>query len=193
MAGAGRTRRGVTSRAAATLALTTLAVLAAGCSLEESGVRSAEADSVDADLVDDCVELVKYQAYVGDARGRAVWERAGSSEDGLRTECQSMGAADPAVLIRMSREYAQLEEFFDDVAEAEEAADAATTEPTIEKPAPGCHPNYGGCVPIAEDVDCWDAGDGPEYVAVAVLVFGSDVYDLDPDEDGLACEATERG
>jgi len=192
MAGVGRTPRGVTSRARIA-ALATLAVLVAGCSLEDTGVRSAEADSVDADLVDDCVELVKYQAYVGDARGTTVWERAGSTEDGLRAECESMGAADPAVLLQMSREYGQLEEFFDDVAEAEEADDAATPEPTVETPAPGCHPNYGGCVPIAEDVDCWGSGDGPEYVAVAVLVFGSDVYDLDPDEDGLACEATERG
>jgi hypothetical protein len=34
-----------------------------------------------------------------------------------------------------------------------------------------CHPNYGGCVPIASDVDCaGGSGDGPAYV------------------DGVACE-----
>jgi hypothetical protein len=28
-----------------------------------------------------------------------------------------------------------------------------------------CHPNYGGCVPIASDVDCaGGSGDGPAYV-----------------------------
>ena len=93
----------------------------------------------------------------------------------------------------MSAEFAQLEEFFDEIAAADAAEDAATTEPTVETPAPGCHPNYGSCVPIAADVDCLGRGDGPEYLALAVLVFGKDVYDIDPDEDGLACEAHERG
>ncbi|WP_350279146.1 G5 domain-containing protein [Kribbella sp. HUAS MG21] len=53
----------------------------------------------------------------------------------------------------------------------------------------GCDPNYSGCVPIASDVDCsGGSGNGPEYVAGPVRVIGSDVYRLDSDDDGIACE-----
>jgi DUF971 family protein len=52
----------------------------------------------------------------------------------------------------------------------------------------GCDPNYSGCVPIAPDVDCeGGSGDGPAYTGV-VTVTGSDIYDLDSDSDGTACE-----
>jgi hypothetical protein len=54
----------------------------------------------------------------------------------------------------------------------------------------GCDPNYsGGCVPIASDVDCsGGSGNGPAYVRGPVTVVGSDIYDLDRDNDGLGCE-----
>lgn len=53
-----------------------------------------------------------------------------------------------------------------------------------------CHPSYeGACVPIASDVDCAGGrGNGPEYVQGPVYVVGPDVYDLDRDGDGIACE-----
>jgi hypothetical protein len=52
----------------------------------------------------------------------------------------------------------------------------------------GCHPSYGGCVPFASDVDCaGGSGNGSEYTG-AVAVVGPDVYDLDRDGDGYACE-----
>ena len=53
-----------------------------------------------------------------------------------------------------------------------------------------CHPNYtGACVPIASDVDCaGGSGDGPAYVKGPVYVVGKDVYKLDRDGDGIACE-----
>ncbi|RJL31838.1 hypothetical protein D5H75_18365 [Bailinhaonella thermotolerans] len=56
--------------------------------------------------------------------------------------------------------------------------------------APRCHPNYGGaCVPIASDVDCaGGGGNGPAYVSGPVRVIGEDVYDLDRDGDGIACD-----
>lgn len=59
------------------------------------------------------------------------------------------------------------------------------------EPASSCDPNYtGACVPIASDVDCGGgSGDGPEYVYVPVTVTGSDVYDLDNDGDGIACDS----
>ncbi|NQX28846.1 G5 domain-containing protein [Microbacteriaceae bacterium VKM Ac-2854] len=54
----------------------------------------------------------------------------------------------------------------------------------------GCDSNYSGaCVPIASDVDCaGGSGNGPAYVSGPVTVVGSDVYDLDRDGDGIACD-----
>lgn len=56
--------------------------------------------------------------------------------------------------------------------------------------AAGCDPNYGGvCVPVASDVDCaGGSGNGPAYVRGPVYVIGSDIYGLDRDGDGVACE-----
>ncbi|MEK8108021.1 G5 domain-containing protein [Micromonospora sp. M12] len=52
-----------------------------------------------------------------------------------------------------------------------------------------CDPNYTPCVPIASDVDCaGGSGNGPAYVRGPVQVVGSDVYDLDRDGDGTACD-----
>lgn len=76
-----------------------------------------------------------------------------------------------------------------------------TTEPVTEvtangtyvtppKSAPSCDPNYSGaCVPVASDVDCGGgSGDGPAYLYGTATVVGSDIYGLDRDRDGLACE-----
>ncbi|WP_217178856.1 G5 domain-containing protein [Streptomyces sp. AC495_CC817] len=54
----------------------------------------------------------------------------------------------------------------------------------------GCDPNYtGACVPIASDVDCaGGSGNGPAYVQGPVRIVGSDIYDLDRDGDGIACD-----
>ncbi|GIF90027.1 G5 domain-containing protein [Catellatospora chokoriensis] len=52
-----------------------------------------------------------------------------------------------------------------------------------------CDKNYSGCVPIASDVDCaGGSGNGPKYVRGPIRVIGSDIYDLDSDNDGVACE-----
>lgn len=52
-----------------------------------------------------------------------------------------------------------------------------------------CNENYAGCVPEASDVDCADGqGDGPAFVRGPIKVIGSDVYGLDRDHDGIACE-----
>ncbi|MEL4320309.1 G5 domain-containing protein [Leifsonia sp. YIM 134122] len=59
-------------------------------------------------------------------------------------------------------------------------------------PAPGgdCDSNYAdACVPISSDVDCaGGSGNGPAYVAGPVRIVGSDIYDLDRDGDGIACD-----
>lgn len=61
--------------------------------------------------------------------------------------------------------------------------------PTPEKPKQSCDPNYSGCVPIDSDVDCaGGSGNGPSYVRGPITVIGSDIYDLDRDNDGTACE-----
>ncbi len=56
--------------------------------------------------------------------------------------------------------------------------------------AQACDPNYeGACVPIASDVDCaGGSGNGPAYVRGPVYVVGRDIYGLDRDGDGVACE-----
>ncbi|MEU4569373.1 G5 domain-containing protein [Micromonospora sp. NPDC023956] len=51
-----------------------------------------------------------------------------------------------------------------------------------------CDPNYSGCVPVAEDVDCAGRGDGPAWITGTVKVTGSDVYRLDRDRNGIACD-----
>ncbi|TWJ31157.1 surface rod structure-forming protein G [Micromonospora sagamiensis] len=57
------------------------------------------------------------------------------------------------------------------------------------RPARSCDPNYSGCVPIASDVDCaGGGGNGPAYVSGPVRVIGSDIYDLDRDNDGYGCD-----
>ncbi|WP_243722746.1 G5 domain-containing protein [Actinomadura sp. 7K507] len=59
------------------------------------------------------------------------------------------------------------------------------------KQARRCDENYSGaCVPIASDVDCaGGSGNGPAYVQGPVRVVGSDIYDLDRDGDGTACDS----
>ena len=44
-------------------------------------------------------------------------------------------------------------------------------------------------MPVASDVDCaGGSGNGPEYVQGPVRVIGTDVYGLDPNNDGIGCE-----
>jgi endonuclease YncB( thermonuclease family) len=79
---------------------------------------------------------------------------------------------------------------------------APTTRATVARPvttttkapaAGGCHPSYtGACVPAGvSDVDCaGGSGDGPAYVSTKRFsVVGPDVYRLDSDGDGVACES----
>ncbi len=53
-----------------------------------------------------------------------------------------------------------------------------------------CDPNYSGaCVPVASDVDCaGGSGNGPAYVDGPIWVVGRDIYELDRDGDGVACD-----
>jgi hypothetical protein len=55
----------------------------------------------------------------------------------------------------------------------------------------GCDPNYSGaCVPIASRVECAGPGkSGPLVVRGPFRVTGTDIYQLDPDGDRIACGA----
>lgn len=62
--------------------------------------------------------------------------------------------------------------------------------PAAEPPSSeGCHASYAdACVPIDSDVDCAGGkGNGPSYFDGVARVVGPDVYDLDRDGDGWAC------
>lgn len=69
-------------------------------------------------------------------------------------------------------------------------APVAAPVPLVQQGGGGCDPNYAGaCVPIASDVDCaGGSGNGPAYVQGPVRVIGTDIYDLDRDGDGIACD-----
>jgi hypothetical protein len=61
-----------------------------------------------------------------------------------------------------------------------------------EAAAEDCHPSYeGACLdPNASDYDCeGGSGDGPEYTGT-VTVVGPDVWDLERDGDGVACDVS---
>jgi endonuclease YncB( thermonuclease family) len=61
------------------------------------------------------------------------------------------------------------------------APPAPTPTPT---PAPSCNPNYSGaCLPLTGDVDC------SGITARDFYVVGTDVFGLDADGDGVACES----
>ncbi|MFJ6538831.1 hypothetical protein ACIQH5_21585 [Paenarthrobacter sp. NPDC091711] len=106
-------------------------------------------------------------------------------------------AADQAAAAQAAAEKAAA----DDAAAAKAAADAAAAQapaqaqakvvPAAPPAQSGCDPNYAGaCVPIASDVDCaGGSGNGPAYVKGPVTVIGTDIYQLDGnDNDGIGCE-----
>jgi hypothetical protein len=70
-------------------------------------------------------------------------------------------------------------------------APTAPAAPTTTSPGPNpCNPNYDGCVPNDPiDVDCFGGnGDGPSYLQGTARVVGTDVYGLDRDDNGVACD-----
>lgn len=62
--------------------------------------------------------------------------------------------------------------------------------PLVQNGGGKCDSNYtGACVPIASDVDCaGGSGNGPAYLDGQARVVGSDIYDLDRDNNGIACD-----
>jgi hypothetical protein len=80
----------------------------------------------------------------------------------------------------------------------------ATTAPpapttTVTSAPPACNANYGKCLSASGDYDCaniqdddpdWVAGEqnGPNFTAGPFTVTGTDVYGLDANHNGVACE-----
>lgn len=69
-------------------------------------------------------------------------------------------------------------------------APVAAPVPLVQQGGGDCDSNYSGaCVPISTDVDCaGGSGNGPAYVQGPVRIVGADIYDLDRDGDGIACD-----
>ncbi len=121
------------------------------------------------------VERQLSPAEVAEKRERVRKRRAAAARERERKEAARIARAERRAAERAAAE------------ERRAAREAAEAEPAPE-PASDCDPNYSGCVPIASDVDCeGGSGDGPAYTGI-VTVTGSDIYDLDSDSDGTACE-----
>lgn len=123
----------------------------------------------------------------GRPRGETLVTQAG--QDGQRTQTYLVTFVDGAESSR---------ELKTDVVTVEPITEV-TTNGTYDAPPPPppppaaastCDSNYAdACVPIAGDVDCaWGSGNGPAYFNGVARVVGADIYGLDRDGDGWACE-----
>jgi len=122
--------------------------------------------AVQATFPPNVAHVEEFRAAVTDARNTNL---------GLWRACQSTTTAAPVTLAAPTTRAT--------------SASAAMTS----APAAGCHPSYAGaCVPTGfSDVDCAGGkGNGPGYVnAKNFRVVGADVYGLDANGDGVACES----
>ncbi|MFI2565439.1 hypothetical protein [Paenarthrobacter sp. NPDC018779] len=119
-----------------------------------------------------------------EAAAKAAAEKAAADKAAADKAAADKAAADKAAADQAAAQAA---------AAAKTEADRKAAQAAAPKAAPpaqsNCDPNYTGCVPIASDVDCAGGkGNGPAYVRGPVTVIGTDIYDLDSDGDGIACE-----
>ncbi|TWD53984.1 hypothetical protein FB478_103404 [Arthrobacter sp. AG367] len=132
------------------------------------------------------------------ATDQAAAEKAAAEKAAADKAAADKAAADAAAA-RQAAEAKAAQDAAAAKAAAEAAAKAAAPPAPVAPPAhvapavpgtnPGCDPNYSGCVPIASDVDCaGGSGNGPAYVSGPLQVIGRDIYGLDADHDGVACE-----
>ncbi|WP_237715714.1 hypothetical protein [Arthrobacter sp. M2012083] len=133
-----------------------------------------------------------------EAAAKAAAEKAAADQAAADKAAADKAAADKAAADKAAADAAAaIQAAADKAAVDKAAADAAAAQvqPKVVPPAPpaqsGCDPNYAGaCVPIASDVDCaGGSGNGPAYVKGPVTVIGTDIYQLDGnDNDGIGCE-----
>jgi hypothetical protein len=163
--------------------------------IDDNGLVVADVGSdgsffVDVDLGKTGKHAIVTSARVGRSRSASVQtlveRRLSAAEIAVRRERVRKRRA-AAARERERRQAARADREAAKRAAAEERAAQEAAEAESE-PASDCDPNYSGCVPIASDVDCaGGSGDGPAYTG-PVTVTGSDIYDLDSDSDGTACE-----
>lgn len=128
------------------------------------------------------------------AAAKAAAEKAAAEKAAAEKAAAKKAAAEQAAAEKAAAEQAAAQAAAAAQAKAAQeaaAAEAARRQAAAPPPAApsGCDPNYSGCVPIASDVDCaGGSGNGPAYVNGPIGVTGSDVYRLDSDGDGIACE-----
>ena len=127
---------------------------------------------------DDTIDVGTSAVTVGDGNGEKVTTYLVKYIDG----------------VEVSRAVAREETTVQPVDEVTSIGTRVPVPVAVAEPAPesnGCDSNYADvCVPIASDVDCaGGSGNGPAYVDGPLRIVGSDVYDLDRDGDGIACDA----
>jgi Excalibur calcium-binding domain len=118
----------------------------------------------------------------------------GGSKPSSEQAAATAGPTTPAASVEASAAYVAPSPAASPSSPAPSSPRPTTAKPTPRKttgsPKPKCDPNYAdGCVPIASDVDCaGGSGNGPAYFTGTARVVGTDIYDLDRDNDGIACE-----
>ncbi|QQQ64092.1 hypothetical protein JHQ56_05455 [Paenarthrobacter ureafaciens] len=152
------------------------------CAVDQSG-KLTWLDSATATKLSDqrAAEAVAKANAEKAAAEKAAAEKAAAEKAAAEKAAADKAAADQAAAAQAAAAKAAADQ---------EAAKAAVPKAAPPAPAQGnCDPNYTGCVPIASDVDCAGGkGNGPAYVRGPVTVIGSDIYALDSDGDGIACE-----
>ncbi len=133
-----------------------------------------------------------------EAAAKAAAEKAAADKAAADKAAADKAAADQAAAAQAAAVQAAADKAAAEAAAAKAAADAAAKAQVQPKAVPAappaqgnCDPNYAGaCVPIASDVDCaGGSGNGPAYVRGPVTVVGTDIYQLDGnDNDGIGCE-----
>jgi uncharacterized membrane-anchored protein YhcB (DUF1043 family) len=149
----------------------------------QSRLAGLQTDLIDSrgELEDSQSELSEAQATVDalEAQNRELTDQAAKVEaaQGLK---QRLAKAQ----VRLQRLESQLSSARNQLANAKsELAQAGDGEGN-------CTPGYSPCLAPASDYDCaGGTGDGPKYAQGPIQVTGSDPYDLDSDNDGVACES----
>lgn len=174
----------------------------------ESAAQSTDPLPVPQGYIESCADYVILKSALGDPFWSQHWLNLAQSTPALQTWCADYVTENPSAPQQMQDEYQMITAYLAAAATTNPPATApqvttpiVTAAPTPVQPfvsippAPAppqsgdCDPNYGGCVPIASDVDCADgSGNGPAYTSGPVAVIGTDVYGLDRDGNGWGCE-----
>lgn len=167
----------------ATVSLVALLVIAVSSLLSREGEEAASQTSIDADIAIPTRQDPAGPDPVTGTRGEANSDStplAGSDPSGTEAEPNTPMVVDDGG--------GGVGAIGGDTDTGGQAGSNGTDQATATTTVRICHSNYGGCVPVAPDVDCEGDGDGPAFLSEPVAIFGEDVYELDTDGDREACE-----